>query len=404
MIYDQHSAIGRLLLALESKTCSLPADSSVEVLEDSGTSAALHADGGQAWFTEHKIFHLPVDASDATVRRTNLGETDILHRFTVDSSLASELNAALARFALATEGCSEDAATKSNIGGFQSRANLLEPRPDAESDRASSSCRALRGAVLAATEELAIAATETQAEGCVPRARPEQCALKGSEALPLSERLEWLSAHRAQHAEAMSTYGAVAWLNVNRREHSNKLHIHDPCRLSAVYFVSGGEASTSRAPSGHLVFRGGRRHGWRHGAMGGRAANSATHSCLAVPPVAGTLWLFSGAVPHAVLPFHGCDASPSGPGSRGPRPRGREEGRPGGPQPMQQPRISIAINLLDPAPRPSMPGSELPASSKTCCASPDRVDLARIHAHVHAHSGGRRVRSAFPCSSRCGTY
>ena len=104
-------------------------------------------------------------------------------------------------------------------------------------------------------------------------------------------------------------HAAVAWLNVNRGTDANATHIHKPGYWSAVYFAasgggeddsSGGAQSASpaavRANAGRLVFRGGGQSG------------AATHTYHAVEPTPGTLWLFDGAVPHAVFPTEAAGA------------------------------------------------------------------------------------------------
>ena len=124
----------------------------------------------------------------------------------------------------------------------------------------------------------------------------------------------------------MRAHGGIAWLNVNRELHYNKMHFHDPERLSAVYFVSAGAVSSRCQPAGHLLFRGGRSG----------LSSQATHSFIAVTPEPGSLWLFPGAVPHCVLPFAAVEAV----------------ARPTCPREDGPPRISIAFNLLADAPLP----------------------------------------------------
>ena len=114
-------------------------------------------------------------------------------------------------------------------------------------------------------------------------------------------------------------HAAEAWLNVNRVSDNNALHAHTAGRWSGVYFVDEGEPSPPGFPhptGGCLVFRAGQRQegemGGMRGADGPAAATSSTtavagdaaelkHSFWAVPPKPGTLWLFPGHMPHAVM-------------------------------------------------------------------------------------------------------
>ena len=327
-IYDQTSDVGLTLLARESM-CSLPLSSSFEELDEPGRSEEMLSNAGSAWFTAHRSYRLPCDATDATLRRTHAGQSDTLHRFTLNSSVAVSLNARLAALALDTERRPEEGGVrKSNVGGFQSKANLFAPHDDVKYDRELSSCRVLHGALTAAIEELRVASMEDARDDATPDVRSssiESFERPLCEGQPLAESEDWLEANRAAHAELMRDYQCVAWLNVNREEHSNKMHFHDPLRLSAVYFVSEGPSEphgNPRAPDGHLLFRGGKR-----------LLSSAvpTHSFMAVPPVPGTLWVFPGAVPHCVMPY---------------RAARRRSGKP------SAPRVSFAFNLLEDAPPP----------------------------------------------------
>lgn len=294
------------------------------------------SNAGAAWFTAHRSYRLPCDATDATLRRTHAGQSETLHCFTLNSSVAVSLNARLAALALDTERRPEEGGVrKSNVGGFQSKANLFAPHDDAKYDRELSSCRVLHGALTAAIEELRVASMEDARDDATPDVRSspiDSFERPLCEDQPLAESEDWLEANRAAHAELMRDYQCVAWLNVNREENFNKMHFHDPLRLSAVYFVSEGprdpdSKSTSCAPDGHLLFRGGKRL---------LSSAMPTHSFMAVPPVPGTLWVFPGAVPHCVMPYRAA--------------RRRSAGKPSAPS---APRVSFAFNLLEDAPAPS---------------------------------------------------
>ena len=472
MIYDRSSAVGMALLAPSSQTCALPLEATVEKLDSSeagiGRAEPLCSAEGCSWFEQHQSFRLPCDASSAVVRRTYAGQSDTLHRFVLDASIAEPLNERLVQIAFSLQRKPEESGrAKSNVGGWQSRATLFESREDARTDRELGCCRALNGAVRAAIAELRCAsglnvagcadgwsvlaaesaevagtdAAEGQTYGSrsggggggggghgAPTGSCGACSSADTsehdhthvrtQAPPLAERDEWLTAMRAAHSQMMQRYGGVGWLNVNQPGgDSNKLHIHDPTRLSVVYFVSdgrrqhapaneqaGGVASWCQAPrksaedgmehsteatqrheqglmtsigasrlppppstaealSGHLCFRGGKAY----------ASSRATHSFLPAAPQPGSLWLFPGAVPHCVLPYHSSEAdmvqegkveaSPDAAGAAG-----ADSCTQGGMEVEVQlqaaPRISVAINLLDAAPPPirAYPGPGLPAS------------------------------------------
>jgi len=169
---------------------------------------------------------------------------------------------------------------------------------------------------------------------------------------------------------------ADGWLNINRSTDLNFMHTHDPEKWSAVYFVhagaresgplpaatesdagASGEASgeanedsdgnedsdssdssdsTVMAPpnpDGHLVFRGGRQDGV-----------DASHSYLAVPPEAGTLWLFPGRLPHVVLGHLHADDPPRSERGRSDHSIAAHEAVLHGRIP-EAARISVAINF-----------------------------------------------------------
>ena len=104
-------------------------------------------------------------------------------------------------------------------------------------------CRALRGVVLAAVEQLQEMPgvnASSESPSCAAGASIDADMDASSVQPPLAEQHAWLRENRRDHASLMGEHGMVAWLNVNRGENANKMHIHDPTRLSAVYFVSEG--------------------------------------------------------------------------------------------------------------------------------------------------------------------
>jgi len=131
-----------------------------------------------------------------------------------------------------------------------------------------------------------------------------------------------------------SLQAADAWVNVNGVGQYNVMHQHDAGCWSAVYFVSEGTPCLPADDdlSGHLVLRaGGTRRRARGDGARLDASEWALHSFMAVPPKPGTLWLFPGGIPHAVM------------ASRTSRGGGAEEPA----------RVSIALNFNDSrVPRP----------------------------------------------------
>lgn len=284
------------MLALSSKSCSVPRHSSFEPLASPPCQLPL-SELGASFFSAHSSWRLPCDTACKAGRGRSVGLSDTIHRFTVQRSLAEPLNYRLR--VLAQDAAAADAGvSRSNLGGYQSRADLFLPGEDADADRLGSSGRALHGIVSAAMEEL--------------RA---------------------LRASAAQREEAPQPAGephsAYAWLNVNRPTDSNLMHVHDPERYSAVYFVAaGGSVSHGSAQpallqslAGRLIFR------------GGRSSRDASHTYLAALPEPGCLWVFPGIVPHCVMPF-GAAATAAGVQTKLV-------------SSLTAARISVAINLTD---------------------------------------------------------
>ena len=281
------SAEGHALLGLNSKTCCLPRGCMFEPLQSPHEEVQI-SDAATGLFAAHSIFGVPCDPLCAAGKgRHRAGLVELVHKFTLEKSAASPLNHRLLQWSLDTERLFEQSGvSKSNLGGYQSSANLfVSAREDPGIDRLLSSCRVLHGVVSAACEEV----------------------LRPDAPNPAGELHE-----------------ACAWLNVNRGTDSNLIHIHDPNRFSAVYFVQAGTKAAS--PNGHLVFR------------GGCSSPKATHTYLAVPPEPGTLWLFPGSIPHCVLPQLAGAAAAA-------------DER----QIRSVPRVSVAINLRAEAPLPVPP-------------------------------------------------
>lgn len=74
------------------------------------------------------------------------------------------------------------------------------------------------------------------------------------------------------------------------------LHIHNPKELSGIYYVAAGQAQPPGAArtDGCLLFRAGP-------SIRPDGQANAAHSFMRVEPMAGTLWIFPGGIPHAVM-------------------------------------------------------------------------------------------------------
>ena len=98
-------------------------------------------------------------------------------------------------------------------------------------------------------------------------------------------------------APLCTPHAACAWLNVNRNDDVNKLHIHATF-MSATYYVNDGQTLGPETGSMHgcLVFRGG-----ASSKVDEASPLQASHSFMSVRPEPGSLWVFPGSVPHAVM-------------------------------------------------------------------------------------------------------
>jgi hypothetical protein len=85
--------------------------------------------------------------------------------------------------------------------------------------------------------------------------------------------------------------------------HFNRLHVHMPSRWSAIYYIddAGAPLAPPCSVDGNLVFRAAADAPADVAAGGTDASVHAQCTYHAVRPMAGTLWLFPGGVPHAVL-------------------------------------------------------------------------------------------------------
>lgn len=120
------------------------------------------------------------------------------------------------------------------------------------------------------------------------------------------------------------------------------LHIHNPKELSAIYYVAAGQERPPGAPrtDGCLLFRAGpclRPDGGPCLPPDGQA--SAAHSFMRVEPTAGTLWIFPGGVPHAVM------------GTESAVPRAHDSQHEAVTRLAVRPRISVAMNFFVAVPK-----------------------------------------------------
>ena len=263
---------------------------------------------GKARFAAHTAYAIRIDhtcstrlASQSPTSSASASEyapfAQEVHRFNLPSSFAALLNGRLAEWALGKErqaahlmaagGAAGGAAgvQKTNVGGYQSAPDIFEAPYDVS-------------ALAEVHELLTIALGEVST-------------------------VDNPTTHSSDALDALT-----GWLNVNRGNDHNALHVHVPDKWSAIYYVDAGPAAddTVAFPDGHLIFRAGAE---------GRGGNASTH--YAVRPVAGTMWLFPGGIPHAVLGFLD--------GGKG----GRQE---------RMPRISLAANYRHAVAPPPRAGLE----------------------------------------------
>ena len=207
-----------------------------------------------------------------------------VHRFVLAEGVASELNARLRRDAVAHSRF-QPGSSISNVGGYHSEVVGFE-RSDASTH--------WYGPLHALLVEALHAIDAFGEAGAVP-----------------SERLE-----------------ISGWLNVSAKDAHNKLHDHGSAMWSAVYFVDdgGGAEGAAALPTGWHEFvdaasgrsyfspdsgeaRDGQATWERPSACAGELlletqlkAWTSEFAYLPVRPVPGTMWIFPGYMPHAVLP------------------------------------------------------------------------------------------------------
>jgi len=292
----------------------------------------------QNTISTHTTYELPCEHENEGIPEGDLQQVDVVHCFTLQRQVAWPLNERLVKLAESKEQlalecemsrvhippgpASNAGVVKSNKGGYQSYHDLFEKgSPEAFNE--------LHDLVSVALTE--IVALELDALGhCTAFAGEEACL----------------------YPEMGELHKAYAWLNVNRGTDSNAVHQHDGERWSAVYFVSDGKPNAPGflcPESGHMIFRCGPKTlpaqppapidlGQLPTQTSSRVDLSqlptlcpSSHSYMSVAPLPGSLWIFPGSVPHAVMQTllpHGVT------------------------EPVQA-RISIGINFCDAMPPPA---------------------------------------------------
>lgn len=336
MVEADDGELQAVLLAGGSQSLRLPTWATFKPLELTDGHAAEVAN--RSMFCAHDTFDLPCDHGCPQMRgtgRSKQGLCDTIHRLTIARDLALPLNERLQATCLRKEAAAAaavvhaaspgslqppddgDAAKetdafgesvlRSNWGGYQSTETIFSGRDDPIEHESLRSCRDLHLLLSAALDEL-----ESHLGAAGPQHPPPE------------------APERPAAGELHPAYG---WINVNRSTDLNFMHVHDPLRWSAVFFVRGGERCAD-SNGGHLIFRGGKP-----------VDGTTSHSYLAVPPTPSTLWLFPGSVPHAVLGQIGGQDPPRDVRSgRSDHTTAAAAALAEGRQP-EAPRISIAVNF-----------------------------------------------------------
>ena len=317
-------------LLIGKGSMKLPDTSTFEPLLPQATNVRLSV-AAQNSLSTHTTYELPCERERVGAPR-GLQLMDVVHRFTLRRCIASPLNESLLELAERKEQAAAECemrlvhippgpgsnagVVKTNKGGYQSYPDLFEASSP-------NLCGELRDLVSVALTE--VVALELDARG-------HSTSYEGDESLaPAPGEL----------------HEAYAWLNVNRGANWNAVHQHDVERWSAVYFVSDGEPNAPGFPcpeSGHMIFRCGPKKVpvQPPGPIDLAQLLSTSpfsHSYMSVAPLPGSLWIFPGSVPHAVMQTV--------------LPRGVTE--------PEQARISIGINFSD--------AKSPPPCSRTCLAA-----------------------------------
>ena len=386
---EDENTLDAILRAAGSCNLCLPSSATFEPLLPKAIDVSSKLGG-------HCTYELPRDHGCPLYDSSGSGDddlTDTIHCFALASDGTIPLNVRLCAAALereeAARAIDDDSlpgagVCQTNSGGFQSQGTLFDTHEDPCEHASLESFRELHARASAAmVEVLDGGAAVADADFWAPTG------WKGEASTTADTATEELQP-------------AYAWLNVNRATDMNCMHVHNQSRWSGVYFAHGGlwesavhdregtgsgaaaqervqagshsagedsgagDASKPARPSfsGHLVFRGGRQRG-----------RDASHSYLAVPPVAGTLWLFPGRVPRAVLGHADADDPPRDERGRSDHSVAAKAAALTGRAP-EAARISIAINFeaasADPL-RHHHPAVHVPPTGERPAASPPEL-------------------------------
>ena len=310
-----------LLLSHKKRSLALPETTCFEPLRPVATNVPILAD--DSFFATHTTYQVPIDGLHVRPGQPLdcPGLVDTIHRFAVKRRIATPLCNRLTEWAMHKERRGKDAegrlglvkagkgsdagVQKTNVGGYQSFHDLFDEDPaNEEANLFSAQANGDAGADGSGDEE-----DEEDEDASAPewlRRSKRDCLLvrdivsaaideAGGDSYPGEA-----AAHRPPAGGRHASYG---WLNVNRSADSNFMHTHQVDLWSAVFYVCEGEPNAPGFPSpcgGHMIFRGGARPEGEGGpALAADGAPCRTY--LAVPPSAGTLWLFPGSLPHLVM-------------------------------------------------------------------------------------------------------
>ena len=297
----------RALLAPHDPVLGLPDTSTFCELSTAVNAQSIVSSAAAKVYANHSVYYLPRQLSEGVKTR------DRCHCFTLHPFLSQPLNAGLgvwarhkaasAQVAAQTAGSGRDVGLDvSNVGGYHSNHDLFDcSSADAIGEWTSEGaerqgrghCRMLHAVASVAVDELLAAGVVTLDGGTSGEMHP-----------------------------------AKAWVNVSRSGDYNVLHTHSAEKLSAVYYVdSGWGTSTASTADRHEPGSEDSQHNTTHGVTdpsehsvdgclvfragppptrtGEAAVAGATHSYMAVHPLPGTLWLFPGHIPHAVMAMSG---------------------------------------------------------------------------------------------------
>jgi hypothetical protein len=93
-----------------------------------------------------------------------------------------------------------------------------------------------------------------------------------------------------------------AWANINEAGHSNSAHTHGSSHVSGVVYIDAGNSTGGRSCT---LLQNPAPSDLRHGIVEGSGGFTGAGEDICLPPVPGSVLLFPGWLPHAVLPHDG---------------------------------------------------------------------------------------------------